>query len=593
MRLVHKVATALLLFLAFMGNGRAAQPEYAPGELLVGYAPSQMSAQEVSLHASWVGSMSGFDGRLGIAKVKVSSGMSLEAAASQLRMNPSIQFVEPNYTLHALAPVANDPLLTGGQYAPTLTQATAAWGIYQPKALVVIAIVDTGVQWNHPDLINRIYRQGDKIVGYDIANRDGDPMDDHGHGTHCAGIAAAEANNGIGVAGMAGYSPAGSPFGARIMPVKVLKGDGSGSTSDVADGITWAADHGANIISMSLGSSQNSETLNRAVQYAWSKGCVITAAAGNSGDSSKFYPAAEPHVIAVASSDSDDGLSSYSNFGTWVTVAAPGSSILSTALVSDYAWMSGTSMASPCVAGEAALVWAQAPGLSNQQVVDLIRNNTDPLTSGPSPLGNGAGRINALRAVSNANANEPSTVTTIQSGGEVIGGNPVLITIGLSKGAMAGGSVINLVSSNASIQVPSSVTVAAGQQAITISASTSTVGNVRTGEIKASSGNHSVTIQQSVVPLRPIALQLPNETPSKSLFTVRVLLNGSISSRSSTLWLRSDSVALSVPTSVQVAPGKNFVEFTSRPRRVTKAQSTRITASLNGGYVTGQIVLKP
>ncbi len=592
-RLAHKVATTLLLFLVFMGNGRAERTQFAPGELLVGYAPGMVSASGASINAVCVGQANGFDGRLGISRVKVSQGISLESAASQLRMNPAIQFVEPNYTLHALNDYANDPLLDSGQYAPETTQATLAWGIYNPKSTIVIAIVDTGVQYTHPDLVNRIYRQNGAMVGYDLANRDTDPMDDHGHGTHCAGIAAAEANNGIGIAGMAGFNPAGSPYGARIMPVKVLKGDGSGSTSDVADGITWAADHGANIISISLGSSQYSETLNRAVQYAWSKGCLIAAAAGNDGASSKFYPAANANVVSVASTDSNDGLSYFSNYGSWVTVAAPGSYILSTILGSDYSWMSGTSMATPCVAGEAALIWAQSPGLSNQQVVDLIKTTTDPLIPGSALISAGEGRINALRAVQLASSNQIATVTSIQAAGDIVGGNALVLSIGLSQPAGAGGVAVSLSSANPAVGVPSTVKISEGLQSITVAGFTSAVSTVKTGAIRATVGTHAVTCNTSVSPLRPVLIQLPTQALGRTPFTIRVTLNGSLPTKTTTLYLRADTGAVTLPSSIQIGAGKASVDFTAATRKVSRALITKVTATLNGGNATGQIIVKP
>ena len=200
------------------------------------------------------------------------------------------------------------------------------------------------------------------------------------------------------------------------MPVKVLGSNGSGNDVTVAAGITWAADHGAKVISLSLGSPSYSSTEDNAVQYAWSHGCVVVAAAGNDSTNALFYPAAYANVISVASTDSSDTLSSFSNWGTWVTVAAPGQSILSTmptyhVTLNDapynypmnYTTLSGTSMACPHVAGEGALLLAQNPALTNVQVSQLIRTNVEPYNpySGRT-IATGAGRIhifNALRAV--------------------------------------------------------------------------------------------------------------------------------------------------------------------------------------------------
>jgi len=163
----------------------------------------------------------------------------------------------------------------------------------------------------------------------------------------------------------------------KLMPVKVLDSAGSGTDASVADGITWAADHGARVISMSLGSSSSSSAISNAVQYAWSRGCLIVAAAGNAGSSNFFYPAAYANVISVASTDSSDTISSFSNWGSWVKVAAPGSNIYSTYLGTGYATMSGTSMATPHVAGAAALLCAANSNLSVNQLRALIAFNGD------------------------------------------------------------------------------------------------------------------------------------------------------------------------------------------------------------------------
>jgi thermitase len=258
----------------------------------------------------------------------------------------------------------------------------------------VIAVVDTGVQSSHPDLAGKV------VAGYDFVNNDSDPSDDQGHGTHCAGIAAAQTNNGTGIAGIAGWngdSSASDAVSTKIMPVKVLAADGSGTTSGVADGIIYAADHGAKVINLSLGGG-GTITLENAVNYAFSKGCVIVGAAGNSGSSSLSYPGAYPNVLSVASTDSTDTLSNFSNYGSWVKVAAPGQDIASTYINGGYVYMSGTSMATPLVAGQAALIRSQNPSLSNAQVESLIVGNTDPYNPymGRTIAG---GRVNVYRSL--------------------------------------------------------------------------------------------------------------------------------------------------------------------------------------------------
>lgn len=290
-----------------------------------------------------------------------------------------IEYVEPNY-IYKASYQPNDTYFSY-QYAPNKMEIPSAWDIAQSNSTIKIAIVDTGVQLNHPDLVNKL------LPGYDFVNRDTSPEDGNGHGTHVAGIAAAMTNNTRGVAGIA-------PL-ASILPVRVLDNNGSGLLSDIANGIIYAVNQGAQVINLSLGGAQGATTLQNAIDYAWSRGAVIVAAAGNNGVSTPTYPANYSNVIAVASTDSADRKSSFSNYGRWVEVAAPGSNILSTYTGSYYAYLDGTSMASPQVAGLAALLAGQ--GRSNTEIRSIIQNTADPVP------GTGTywiyGRVNANRAV--------------------------------------------------------------------------------------------------------------------------------------------------------------------------------------------------
>lgn len=215
-----------------------------------------------------------------------------------------------------------------------------------------------------------------------------------------AGSAAALTNNGIGVAGTCPN--------CVLYNVKVLADNGSGAWSWIANGITWATDNGAKVINMSLGGSSGSSTVESAVNYAWGKGVVLVADAGNSGTSSPFYPAYYTNVIAVAATDQNDNKASFSNYGTWVDIAAPGVSILSTApdhpnkiwgKAVKYGTLSGTSMASPHVAGAAGLVWSTGICFTDNSCVrNRIETNADQITGTGTYWVNG--RLNAYRAVS-------------------------------------------------------------------------------------------------------------------------------------------------------------------------------------------------
>jgi thermitase len=292
----------------------------------------------------------------------------------------SVEYAEPNTTLHA-SYVPNDPDYKTKQYAPQKVSAEQAWDTTQSSSNVKIAVIDTGVDYNHPDLSGKV------IKGADFVDDDNDPIDENEHGTHVAGIAAANTNNGVGIAGLAPK--------ASILAVRVLDADGSGSLDDVAQGIRYAADQGAQVINLSLGGSIGSQTLQDAVNYAWNKGSVVVAAAGNSGVALPSYPAYYSNAIAVAATDQNDQKASFSNFGTWVDIAAPGVDIYSTTPNNQYASFSGTSMASPVVAGVAGLLAAQ--GKNASQIRAALEDTADPVTGTGTLFQNG--RVNAAKAV--------------------------------------------------------------------------------------------------------------------------------------------------------------------------------------------------
>src|SRR5690606_7955394 len=194
---------------------------------------------------------------------------------------------------------------------------------------------DTGVQLDHPDLAGGV-TEGYNVVG------DGPPDDDVGHGTHVAGVISAAVNNREGVAGMSWYN--------KVMPIKVLDSSGTGTTYSVAEGLIWAVDHGAKVINMSLGNYASAEFLHDAIRYAYDHDVVLIAASGNDDTDRPGFPAAYPEVSAVAATDANGRKASFSNYGDYIGVAAPGDNIPSTYPGNQYAALSGTSMASPHVA---------------------------------------------------------------------------------------------------------------------------------------------------------------------------------------------------------------------------------------------------
>jgi subtilisin family serine protease len=302
-----------------------------------------------------------------------------------LRDSGLFRFVERNYVATVDA-VPNDPLYPQ-QWALPITHVPEAWDTSR-GAGIILAIVDTGIDGGHADLSVRV------IEGFNAITGSTDATDDNGHGTRMAGIAAATGFNGLGVIGVA---PS-----VQLMPVKSMDASGHGTYADIARGIVYAADHGARVINLSLGGEVESATLSDAVAYAVSRGVVVTAAAGNSGASAPMYPAACPGAIAIGATDAQDMRADFSNFGPWLGLVAPGVGISTTDIGGGYTDSTGTSPATPVVAGTAALVLSANPELTPQQVGSILTLSSDDLgTPGFDPY-YGWGRLNAARAVAQA-----------------------------------------------------------------------------------------------------------------------------------------------------------------------------------------------
>lgn len=361
---------------------KTAEQEFVQDQILVKFTPGATAADRANVHAKLGGQDKGLlgEGKSGWSLVKVPNGKAKEFAAKYAN-NPNVELAELDYVLKINA-MPNDPLLSN-QWHHTNVKSSQAWDTIQGSNKV-IAILDTGVDLDHPDLKNKL------VPGKNFAWFASTPNDDHGHGTHCAGIAAATGNNGVGIAGM--------DQTAKIMPVKVLNLLGSGNTSDIINGVYWATDNGADVLSMSLGGGSFSQSFQDAINYAWGKNKIVVAAAGNDGVSTKSYPAAYNNVLSVAATDQNDVKTSWSNYGAdWVDVAAPGLNIYSTYYDGGYTTMSGTSMATPLVAGLVSLTWGKNPTASNATVVNRIETTADN-TAGVGSLFE-YGRVNAYNAV--------------------------------------------------------------------------------------------------------------------------------------------------------------------------------------------------
>lgn len=339
-------------------------------------------------------------------------------AATKLAKVSEIEWIEPRYVYKSTL-VPNDPLYNQQWYLPKI-KAPEAWDINQGSPSIVVGIDDTGVDWDHPDLVGNIWINADEIEnngldddnngyiddyrGWDFGGSNGtpdnNPMEDApDHGTHVAGCVSASTNNGTGVAGIG--------FSTKVMAVKTSRNDQRDPSSGAPyivygyEGLLYAAQNGARIINCSWGGGGYSLLGQNIIDEVTAMGTVIVAAAGNESSRDKFYPSAYNNVLSVAATTSSDARSSFSNYGYSVDVASPGSSIYNTWQNNTYASLSGTSMASPITAGLVALTMAQFPNLTPLQAAEKVRVSADNIDNlNPSFVQLlGKGRINALRSL--------------------------------------------------------------------------------------------------------------------------------------------------------------------------------------------------
>lgn len=371
-----------------------------------------------------------------LAVVQVPENEDLGVAIKRLKRNPEVLYVEPNYryriTQSAQPAAASerrpndfdfsrlwgfDNTGQGGGKAGADIRAPAAWQIGTGDRRTVVAVIDTGIDYFHPDLQENLWKNRgevpangidddqnghvDDVHGYDFVSRDSDPMDDHTHGTHVAGTIGAVGDNQRGVAGIC--------WQVSLMAVKAFDEKGDGDLAGVVDAIRYAIVNGARVINASWGGDSRSRALEEAIAEANSKGVLVVAAMGNEKTDSFFYPAAYPDVMGVVASDPKDQRAMFSNFGYYADVAAPGENIFSTIPNNGYDYLSGTSMAAPHVSGLAALILSKRPEFTALQVANIIRNTVDPIGA-DKPVG--SGRINAFKAMQ-VNAPLPKVSLTL------------------------------------------------------------------------------------------------------------------------------------------------------------------------------------
>ena len=424
---------------------------YMSNTILVQFKPDAVLSGNIDLHGAKITqSLELVDG---LYELQLSQGMSIEGALAVFQADTRVATAEANYRL-MLEGIPNDPRFssmyglnntaqTGGTQDADI-DAPEAWNINTGTRRTIVAVIDTGVDYNHQDLAANMWRNTgeisgdgvdndgngyvDDIYGYDFANNDADPMDDNGHGTHVSGTIGAVGNNGIGTTGV--------NWNTRIMALKFLAADGSGSTAGAISALNYAVRMGANLSNNSWGGGGSSSLLSQAISNAKNAGHIFVAAAGNSGlnnDATANYPSNYDfdNVVAVAATDNKDVLASFSNYGaTTVDIAAPGVGILSTLPGNTYGTLSGTSMATPHVSGAISLIWDQNPTFTYQQVIAKLYSSVDKIAGLNGKVATG-GRLNIGNALNGSTTNPPPADL---NGAKILSSE----AIGLNSGAITG-----------------------------------------------------------------------------------------------------------------------------------------------------------
>ncbi|MDD8031043.1 MAG: S8 family peptidase [Acidobacteriota bacterium] len=396
-------------------EARQSSKKYSSEKILVKFKPGLSTQATHNILEAYQAESYRLIPKINVYVVRVQEEISVEDSLAALKRNPDVLYAEPDYKLHLLAE-PNDELFKY-QYAlynkggtlqipgsPTGKQradikATGAWDYVRGNPEVLVAVLDTGVDYTHPDLASKVIS-----TGRDFVNQDDDAFDDHWHGTHVAGIIGAATNNNEGIAGVA--------WNCQILPGKIISAEGEGDYSWLIEALVWAADYTSGqarvrVINMSVGGDEPAEALEEALGYAYNKGIILVAASGNDGLPGVLYPAAyDNYCLAVGASDYNDQIADFSNSGPEVDVAAPGVWVLSTIPMAmtepgylPYAYGSGTSMSAPHVAGFAALIKSHKPWLTPAEIMKIIKYTPDDIHEAGIDEYAGYGRINTERAL--------------------------------------------------------------------------------------------------------------------------------------------------------------------------------------------------
>lgn len=428
MRLMGRAVAVGILTLVTSLSAHAREAEAVPGEFLVKLKTSvsikNKNKIESLLNAQVLRTLHGRN----IVVIKKPLIETRKSVLKSLTNNPYVAIVEPNY-IYRINKTPNDPMLgqlwglknAGLADAEGTTgiegvdvAAESAWDIETGSSKVVVAVIDTGVQYTHADLADNIWTNEaelngqpgvdddnngyvDDVHGYDFSNNDGDPLDDHGHGSHCSGIIGAKGDDGKGIVGVA--------WNVKIMGVKFLSGDGSGTLEGAIQAIDYATKNGADILSNSWGGGGYSELLEESIKRSDAAGALFVAAAGNESSNNDSYPSYPnsfdvPNILSVAALNNRGQLAAFSNYGrSKVHVGAPGVAVYSS-IVDGYEAWSGTSMAAPYVSGIAALVKAHEPKISHADLKNRIISTAKPL-GGLRGKVRSAGMANAYASLTN------------------------------------------------------------------------------------------------------------------------------------------------------------------------------------------------
>lgn len=359
--------------------GTALAAAHVPGHVLVHFDAGTSGADQTALEHANDASVVGQVADLGVKVLAVPVGAE-QHVIDALQRSGKVQYAELDGLAQATM-TPNDPEWSQ-QWGLSKMNVPTVWDTTTGTSSVVVADLDTGVDGTQPDL------QGKLVAGWNFISNTASPADDNGHGTATAGVIGAVTNN---AAGIAGTCPL-----CLVMPVKVLDSSASGSWSGIANGITWATDHGARILNMSLSSTSDTSTLHSAVQYAASHGAIVVGSAGNNGNSTPVYPAAYPEALSVAGTTSSDGLYSWSDYGSWVNIAAPGCTY-ATRVGGSYSSFCGTSASAPFVSGVLGLMLSAQPSASMDTLVQRLESTATSIGSAVQ-----YGRVDAAAAMSAA-----------------------------------------------------------------------------------------------------------------------------------------------------------------------------------------------